>query len=55
MGESVVFWGWHAGHRQPTAVPAAQIVRKSAQMREEQRKMHPLKASGALKGISAHI
>ena len=30
--------GWHAGHRQPTAVPATQIVRKSARVREEQRK-----------------
>ena len=36
--EPVVFWGWHAGHRQPTAVPVAQIVRKSARVREEQRK-----------------
>ena len=30
--------GWHAGHRQPTAVPVAQIVRKSARVRKEQRK-----------------
>ena len=30
--------GWHAGHRQPTAIPVAQIVRKSARVREEQRK-----------------
>ena len=33
-----MFWGWHAGHRQPTAVPVAQIVRKLARVREEQRK-----------------
>ena len=38
MGEQVVIWGWHAGHRQPTEVPDAQIVRKSARVREEQRK-----------------
>ena len=38
MGEPVFLWGWHAGHRQPTAVPVAQIVRKSARVREEQRK-----------------
>ena len=30
--------GMHAGHRQPTAVPVAQIVRKSARVRKEQRK-----------------
>ena len=38
MRDPVVFWGWHAGHRQPTAVPVAKIVRKSARVREEQRK-----------------
>ena len=38
MGEPVVIWGWHAGHRQPTEVPVAQIVRKSARVKEEQRK-----------------
>ena len=38
MGEPVVFWGWHAGQRQPTVVPVAQIVQKSARVREEQRK-----------------
>ena len=38
MGEPVVFWGWYAGHRQPTAVPVAQIVQKLAGVREEQRK-----------------
>ena len=37
-GEPVFFWGWHAGHRQPTAVPVAQIVRKSARVRKEQTK-----------------
>ena len=26
-GKPVFFWGWHAGHRQPTAVPVAQIKR----------------------------
>ena len=38
VGEPVFFWGWHAGHRQPTAVPVAQIVQKSARVRKEQRK-----------------
>ena len=37
-GGASFFWGWHAGHRQPTAVPVAQIVRKSARVRKEQRK-----------------
>ena len=37
-GRSSFFGGWHAGHRQPTAVPVAQIVRKSARVRKEQRK-----------------
>ena len=37
-GEPVFIWGWHAGHRQPTAVPVAQIVQKSARVRKEQRK-----------------
>ena len=56
MGEPVFFWGWHAGHRQPTAVPVAQIVQKSARVRKEQRKnATPLEASRALKRISAHI
>ena len=55
MGEPVFFWGWHAGHRQPTAVPVAQIVRKAAWVRKEAKEMHPLEASRALKRISAHI
>ena len=37
-GELVFHWRWHAGHRQPTAVPVAQIVRKSARVRKKQRK-----------------
>ena len=37
-GGASFFGGWHAGHRQPTAVPVAQIVRKSARVRKEQRK-----------------
>ena len=55
MGEPVFFWGWHTGHRQPTAVPVAQIVRKSARVRKEQRKCTHFEASRALKRISAHI
>ena len=37
-GEPILLWGLHAGQRQPSAVPVAQIVRKSARVREEQRK-----------------
>ena len=55
MGEPVFFWGWDAGHRQPTAVPVAQIVQKSARGKKGAKEMHPLKASRALKRISAHI
>ena len=42
MREPVWLWGQHAGQRQPTAVPVAQIVQKSARVREEQRKCTPL-------------
>ena len=34
-GASLI-WGQHAGQRQPTAVPVAQIVQKSALVREKQ-------------------
>ena len=33
IGGASFLLGWHAGHRQPTAVPVAQIVRKSARVR----------------------
>ena len=36
-------------------MPVAQIVQKSARVRKEQREMHPLEASRALRRISAHI
>ena len=55
MGEPVWLWGQHAGQRQPTAVQVAQIVRKSVTGKGGAEEVHPLEASRALKGVSAHI
>ena len=46
--------GEHAAQRQPTAVPVAQIVQKSAR-EGGAAEVHPLEASRTLKGVSAHI
>ena len=47
-GEPVFFWGWHAGHRQPTAVPVAQIVRKVSTGKKGAKEMHPFEGKQSI-------
>ena len=55
MGEPVFFWGWHAGHRQPTASASCTDCAKVSTGKKGAKEMRPLEASRALKRISAHI